>query len=106
MAWLILLGAGLLEIVWSVSMKASAGFTRTHFTVITFAAAWASFILLGIAMKSLPVGSAYAVWTGVGAIGAAILGIALFHEPVTLARIGCMALIIGGIVGLRLSSGG
>jgi quaternary ammonium compound-resistance protein SugE len=103
-AWLILLVAGLLEIVWAVSMKASEGFTRLPLTILTFAAAWASFILLGISLKSLPVGTAYAVWTGVGAVGAAILGIALFHEPATLARLGCIALIVGGIAGLRLTS--
>jgi quaternary ammonium compound-resistance protein SugE len=105
MPWLILLIAGLLEIVWSVSMKASAGFTRWHFTVLTIAAAWASFILLGLALKSLPVGTAYAVWTGIGAIGAAVLGILFFNEPVNAARIGCIALIVGGIVGLRVTAG-
>jgi quaternary ammonium compound-resistance protein SugE len=105
-AWLILFIAGLLEIVWAVSMKASAGFTRMPLTILTIAAAWASFILLGLSLKVLPVGTAYAVWTGIGAIGAAILGVALFHEPVTAARIGCIALIVGGIVGLRVTSGG
>lgn len=104
-AWLILLVAGLLEIVWSVSMKASVGFTRLTWTIVTFVAAWCSFILLGIAMKALPVGSAYAVWTGIGAVGATILGIALFQEPVTMARIGCIALIVAGIVGLRVTAG-
>jgi len=105
MAWLILLAAGLLEIVWSVSMKASQGFTRLPLTILTIAAAWASFILLGISLKSLPVGTAYAVWTGIGAIGAATLGVILFHEPLTAARIGCIALIVAGITGLRLTSG-
>jgi quaternary ammonium compound-resistance protein SugE len=104
-AWLILLVAGLLEIVWSVSMKASAGFTRLPLTIVTVIAAWCSFILLGIAMKALPVGTAYAAWTGIGAVGAAILGVVLFHEPVTAARIGCIALIVTGIVGLRLTAG-
>ena len=104
-AWLILLVAGLLEIVWSVSMKASAGFTRLTWTIVTFAAAWCSFILLGIAMKSLPVGNAYSVWTGIGAVGATIFGLALFQEPVTLVRIGCIALIVAGIVGLRVTAG-
>lgn len=104
-AWLVLLIAGLLEIVWSVSMKASAGFTRLPLTIVTIVTAWCSFILLGIAMKALPVGNAYAVWTGIGAIGAAALGIVLFQEPVTAARIGCIALIVAGIVGLRLTSG-
>jgi quaternary ammonium compound-resistance protein SugE len=103
-AWLLLLIAGVLEIVWSVSMKASAGFTRLPLTVLTIAAAWASFILLGLSLKSLPVGTAYAVWTGIGAIGAATLGALLFNEPVTVARIGCIALIVAGIVGLRVTS--
>jgi quaternary ammonium compound-resistance protein SugE len=105
-AWLILLIAGLLEIVWSISMKASAGFTRLPLTILTFAAAWASFILLGFSLKTLPVGTAYAAWTGIGAIGAAILGAVLFHEPMTAARIACIALIVGGIIGLRLTSSG
>lgn len=74
-------------------------------TVVTILVAWASFALLGLAMKSLPVGTAYAVWTGIGAVGAAVLGILLFHEPVTPARIGCIALIVAGILGLRLTSG-
>jgi quaternary ammonium compound-resistance protein SugE len=103
-AWLLLLIAGVLEIVWSVSMKASAGFTRLPLTVLTIAAAWASFILLGLSLKSLPVGTAYAVWTGIGAIGAATLGALLFDEPVTVARIGCIALIVAGIIGLRVTS--
>ena len=103
--WIILIVAGLLEIVWSVSMKASAGFTRWPLTVLTIAAAWASFILLGLSLKSLPVGTAYAVWTGIGAIGAAVLGMTLFNEPVTVARIGCIVLIVGGIAGLRLTAG-
>jgi quaternary ammonium compound-resistance protein SugE len=104
-AWLVLLIAGLLEIVWAVSMKASEGFTRWHLTVLTLAAAWASFVLLGLSLKTLPVGTAYAVWTGIGAIGAAILGIVIFHEPVTVARIGCIALIVIGIAGLRFAGG-
>jgi quaternary ammonium compound-resistance protein SugE len=104
MAWLLLLIAGVLEIAWSVSMKASAGFTRLPLTVLTIAAAWASFILLGLSLKSLPVGTAYAVWTGIGAIGAATLGALLFNEPVTVARIGCIALIVAGIIGLRVTS--
>ncbi|HVF63974.1 MAG TPA: quaternary ammonium compound efflux SMR transporter SugE [Casimicrobiaceae bacterium] len=100
--WLILLAAGLLEVVWSVSMKASDGFTRLPYTVVTIAAAWLSFWLLGLALKELPVGTAYAVWTGIGAVGTAILGIVLFGESVTIARIGCIALIVAGILGLKL----
>jgi quaternary ammonium compound-resistance protein SugE len=105
MPWVLLFIAGLLEIVWSVSMKASAGFTRWPLTALTIAAAWASFILLGLSLKSLPVGTAYAVWTGIGAIGAAVLGIVFFNEPVNAARIACIALIVAGIAGLRLTAG-
>jgi quaternary ammonium compound-resistance protein SugE len=103
-AWLILLAAGLLEIVWSLSMKASEGFSRSNYTVLTIAAAWLSFWLLGLSLKTLPVGTAYAVWTGIGAVGAAILGILLFKEPASAARIGCIVLILLGIVGLRVTS--
>jgi quaternary ammonium compound-resistance protein SugE len=101
-AWIILLIAGLLEIVWASSMKASEGFTKHLYTGITFVAAWLSFILLGIAMKSLPLGTAYAVWTGIGAVGAAILGMVFFKEPATAARILCIVAIVGGILGLKL----
>ncbi len=104
-AWLVLLAAGLLEVVWSVSMKASAGFTKPLLTAITIATAWFSFWLLGMALKVLPVGTAYAVWTGIGAIGAAALGIVLFKEPATVARIGCILLIVAGILGLKVTSG-
>lgn len=104
-AWLVLIAAGILEIVWAVSMKASNGFTKLHYTAITFAAAFLSFWLLGLSLKSLPVGTAYAVWTGIGAVGAAVLGIMLFNEPVNAARIGCILLIVTGILGLRFTSG-
>lgn len=101
MAWLLLVTAGLLEIVWATSMKASHGFTRHQFTTITFVAAALSFWLLGVAMRQLPVGTAYAVWTGIGAVGAAVLGIAFFGESVNAMRIGCIALIVCGILGLK-----
>ena len=101
-AWALLLVAGLLEIVWSTSMKASDGFTRPLYTGITLVAAWLSFWLLGLAMKSLPLGTAYAVWTGIGAVGAATLGIVFFKEPATVARIACILAIVGGIIGLKL----
>jgi quaternary ammonium compound-resistance protein SugE len=104
-AWLVLLVAGLFEVVWSVSMKASEGFTRPLLTAITIMTAWFSFWLLGMALKVLPVGTAYAVWTGIGAIGAAVLGIVLFKEPATVARIGCILLIVAGILGLKITSG-
>jgi quaternary ammonium compound-resistance protein SugE len=101
LAWLFLLIAGLLEVVWSVSMKASHGFTKHHFTAITLIAAWVSFWLLGLAMRELPVGTAYAVWTGIGAVGAVVLGIFFFGESITVARIGCIGLIVFGILGLK-----
>ena len=103
-AWLVLLAAGLLEVVWAVSMKASEGFTRPLLTAITIATAWCSFWLLGLSLKVLPVGTAYAVWTGIGAIGAAVLGIVIFKEPATFARIGCILLIVAGILGLKVTS--
>lgn len=105
LAWMLLLVAGLLEIVWSVSMKASHGFTKHHFTAITLVAAGLSFWLLGLALRQLPVGTAYAVWTGIGAVGAAVLGIAFFGESLSVARISCIALIVFGILGLKLLGG-
>ena len=105
LAWVLLLLAGVLEIVWSVSMKASDGFTKHHFTAITLVAAALSFWLLGLALRQLPVGTAYAVWTGVGAVGAAVLGIALFGESPGILRIGCIALIVLGILGLKFLGG-
>jgi quaternary ammonium compound-resistance protein SugE len=85
-------------------MKASEGFSRLNYTVLTIAAAWLSFWLLGLSLRTLPVGTAYAVWTGIGAVGAAVLGILLFKEPASAARIGCIVLILLGIVGLRMTS--
>jgi quaternary ammonium compound-resistance protein SugE len=104
-AWLLLLAAGLLEIVWAVSMKASHGFTKLHFTVITLVAAGLSFWLLGLALRQLPVGTAYAVWTGIGAVGAAALGIVFFNEPLTLVRMACITAIVAGILGLKFFGG-
>src|SRR6188768_2683160 len=89
-AWLLLLVAGLLEIVWSASMKASNGFTRSNYTTITFVAAALSFWMLGLALRQLPVGTAYAVWTGIGAVGATIFGIVFFGESLSVARVGCI----------------
>lgn len=105
MAWVLLGVAGLLEVVWAVSMKASHGFTKHHFTAITFVAAALSFWLLGLALRHLPVGTAYAVWTGIGAVGAALLGIVLLGESLSAARIGCIALIVVGILGLKILGG-
>lgn len=105
-AWWLLLVAGLLEVTWAVSMKASQGFSRPALAVFTVATAWLSFWLLGLAMRSLPVGTAYAVWTGIGAVGAAVLGIVLFGEAFTPARVACIACIVAGILGLKLLDGG
>ena len=104
MAWLLLVIAGLLEIVWAIGLKYSAGFTRLLPSAITVAAMLGSIVLLGIAMKSLPVGTSYAVWVGVGAIGTAILGMVLFGESASAGRIASLALIVAGIVGLRLAT--
>jgi quaternary ammonium compound-resistance protein SugE len=101
LAWVLLAIAGLLEIVWSVSMKASHGFTKHHFTAVTLIAAGLSFWLLGLALRQLPVGTAYAVWTGIGAVGAALLGIVFFGESLSIVRVGCIALIVCGILGLK-----
>jgi quaternary ammonium compound-resistance protein SugE len=104
MSWLLLFVAGLLEVVWAIGLKYTEGFTRLWPSVGTGAAMVASVVLLGLAMRTLPVGTAYAVWTGIGAVGTVILGIVLFAEPATAARLGCVALIVAGIAGLKLTS--
>ena len=104
MAWLLLVIAGVLEIVWAIGLKYSAGFTRFGPSAITVAAMLGSIVLLGIAMKSLPVGTSYAIWVGVGATGTAILGIVLFGESASLGRLASLGLIVAGIVGLRLAT--
>lgn len=104
MAWLVLLCAGLLEIGWAIGLKYSAGFTRLTPSLLTIMSMAASFALLGVALKTLPLGTAYAVWTGIGTVGTAILGIALLGEPVDAMRLACIALIVTGIVGLKLVS--
>jgi len=101
MAWLILFIAGLFETVWAVSLKYSDGFTRLWPTVITIAAMAVSLYLLALALKSLPLGSAYAVWTGVGALGVVIYGIIAFGESKDLLKLLFIAMILGGIIGLR-----
>lgn len=105
MAWAILLAAGLLEVGWAIGLKYTEGFTRPIPSVLTLAAMAGSILLLGLALKTLPIGTAYAVWTGIGAVGTAILGITLFGEPATLARLACIGLIVAGILGLKLVSG-
>jgi quaternary ammonium compound-resistance protein SugE len=102
MAWTYLFVAGLLEIVWAIGLKYAEGFTKLVPSVITGAALIASMVFLALALRSIPVGTGYAVWTGIGAVGTAILGIVLFAEPATVARLGCIGLIVAGIVGLKL----
>ncbi len=104
MNWIILVLAGLFEIGWAIGLKYTDGFTRLWPTVGTVASMIVSLGLLGIAMKSLPVGTAYAVWVGVGAVGTAILGIVLLGEPANTGRIVSLLLIVAGIVGLKLAS--
>jgi quaternary ammonium compound-resistance protein SugE len=104
MAWLALLVAGMFEVGWAIGLKFTAGFTRLWPSLFTIAAMAISFVLLSYSMKTLPVGTAYAVWTGVGAVGTAILGIVLFGEPAHLGRLLSIALIVAGIVGLKLSA--
>jgi len=102
MSWLILVLAGLLEIGWAIGLKYTDGFSRPWPTLATISAMVVSLALLGVAVKSLPVGTAYAVWVGVGAVGTAILGIVLFDEPATTGRLVSLGLVIAGIVGLKL----
>ena len=102
MAWIILFIAGLFEIGWAVGLKFTEGFTRPIPIVLTAISLVASMGLLGWAVKSLPLGTAYAVWTGVGAVGTAVVGMVLFKEPATAGRLVCLALIVSGILGLKL----
>ena len=102
MAWIVLVAAGLLEIGWAIGLKYTEGFTRLVPSVLTLISMTASIVLLGLALKTLPIGTAYAVWTGIGAVGTAILGIALFGDPATVARLASIGLIVAGIVGLKL----
>jgi quaternary ammonium compound-resistance protein SugE len=103
-AWFILAVAGLLEIGWAIGLKYTDGFSRPIPTVLTIASMAASLSLLGVALKELPVGTAYAVWTGIGAVGTAILGIVLVGDPATALRLACIGLIVAGILGLKLVS--
>jgi quaternary ammonium compound-resistance protein SugE len=104
MAWTYLFLAGLFEIAWAIGLKYTAGFSRLVPSLLTLAAMALSLAMLGLALKSLPLGTAYAVWTGIGAIGTAALGIYLFDEPATAARLASIGLIVAGIVGLKLAT--
>jgi quaternary ammonium compound-resistance protein SugE len=104
MPWVLLLVAGLLEVGWAIGLKYTEGFTKPLPSVLTLGAMVASVVLLGLAMKSLPVGTAYAIWVGVGAVGTAVLGMVLFNEPASLGRFASLGLIVAGIVGLKLAT--
>jgi quaternary ammonium compound-resistance protein SugE len=102
--WIALLVAGLLEVCWAVGLKYTDGFRRPLPSVLVIIAIAASMFLLSWAARTLPIGTAYAIWVGIGALGAAILGIVLFHEPLTLARMGFLALLLISIIGLKMTS--
>ena len=102
MSWLFLFVAGLFEIGWAIGLKYTEGFTRLVPSVLTVTAMTLSIVLLGLALRTLPVGTAYAVWTGIGAVGTAVLGIYLFGEPAGAARLASIGMIVAGIVGLKL----
>ena len=105
MAWFLLVLAGVLEIVWAIGLKHTEGFTKLWPSVVTIAAMVASFWLLAQAVRTIPIGTGYAMWTGIGAAGTAILGMAWYGEPATAARLACLLAIVLGIVGLKLTSG-
>jgi quaternary ammonium compound-resistance protein SugE len=105
MPWIYLLLAGLLEVVWAIGLKYTEGFTRLWPSVITASAMIASIVLLAMAVKSLPIGTAYAIWTGIGAVGAVILGIVLFGDSASPLRLACVGLVVLGMLGLKLTGG-
>jgi quaternary ammonium compound-resistance protein SugE len=105
MPWLVLLLAGLLEIGWAVGLKYTDGFTRLIPSLLTAASMLLSVLLLGLALRSLPLGTAYAVWTGIGTVGTVLFGILVLHEPATALRLACIALIVAGILGLKMTHG-
>ena len=104
MAWVYVLAAGLLEIAWAIGLKCTDGFTRLVPSAFTITAMLASIVLLGLGLRDLPVGTGYAVWTGIGTVGAATLGILILGEPATALRLGSILLIVLGILGLKLFS--
>ncbi len=104
MAWVYLIIAGIFEVIWAIGLKYSHGFSKLYPSLITLVAMVISFYLLSLATKTLPIGTAYAVWTGIGALGAVLAGIILFHEPFTVIRILFLCLLLAGIIGLKLTS--
>ncbi len=104
MTWIILILAGLLEVTWAVGLKYTEGFTRLTPTVLTLAAMAGSVGLLGLALRTLPLGTAYAIWTGIGTVGTVIFGIIVLDEPASAVRLGCIAMIVAGILGLKMTT--
>ena len=104
MAWIVLLAAGLFEIVWAVALKYSDGFSKLIPSIVFGVSAWLSFACLSYALKTLPVGTSYAIWTGIGAVGIAVFGIVWLGEPAGAVRLICIALIVLGILGLKFSA--
>lgn len=104
MSWFLLFLAGLFEIGWAIGLKYTEGFSKPLPTMLTIAAMIASIVLLGMALRTLPLGTAYAIWTGIGTVGTVILGIVLFAEPATALRLGCIGLIVTGIAGLKMTA--
>ena len=106
MNWFLLFVAGLLEVVWAIGLKHTQGFTKLGPSIVTLIAMIASFYLLSVALRTLPIGTAYAVWVGIGAVGTAIAGVILFQEPATPLKLVSLLLVVAGIVGLKLASTG
>ena len=104
MSWFLVFVSGLLEVGWAIGLKASAGLTRPLPTALTIAGMLASFALLSIAVRQLPIGTGYAVWVGIGAVGTAVLGMLIYNEPASALRLGCLALVIAGIIGLKATA--
>ncbi|MFS2008170.1 quaternary ammonium compound efflux SMR transporter SugE [Duganella sp. CT11-25] len=104
MTWMILILAGLLEVVWAVGLKYTEGFTKLIPSALTLAAMAGSVGLLGLALRTLPLGTAYAIWTGIGTVGTVIYGIVMLNEPASVVRLTCIAMIVGGIIGLKISA--
>lgn len=105
MPWIYLVLAGLFEVVWAIGLKYTEGFSRLWPSVITVSAMTASILLLAMAVKTLPIGTAYAIWTGIGAVGAVLLGIVLFGDSASPLRLACVGLVVLGMVGLKLTGG-
>jgi len=105
MTWIILILAGLLEVVWAVGLKYTEGFTKLIPSTLTLAAMAASVGMLGLALRTLPLGTAYAIWTGIGTVGTVVYGIVILNEPASVVRLACIAMIVGGIIGLKISNG-